>query len=188
MAIDYRTRKISVDEYIKMADVGILEADERVELLDGEIVLMPPIGQPHNSGVLRMSDILMAALRGKALVLVQGSFRLSKFSAPQPDFAVLEPSADYYRSEEIEPRNVLALIEVAQTSLAYDRGKKLHAYARAGVREYWIFNLPEHCLEVYRHPNDLGYKDRTVRRLGDTMSFAALPDVEFAVEDLLGPA
>jgi len=188
MAIEYRTRQVTVDEFFKMAEFGILGPDERVELLDGEMVVMPPIEPRHNSVVLRMSDVFIRRLDGRALVLVQGSIHLSDVSAPHPDFVVLRPMDDYYASRAAAPSDVLALIEVSDSTIAYDRGKKLRAYARAGIVEYWIADVRKHRIERYLEPNDLGYAKRSIYATGDVLVFDGIPGIEFKLDELLGPS
>ena len=187
MATDYRTRPFTVEEYFKLVEVGILAEDERVELLDGEIILMAPIGPDHNSTVLRMTRYFVSRFGERAMVLPQGSMRLSRISAPEPDFCVLRPKDDFYRAALAEPEDVLALVEVASTSLAYDRGRKLRAYARAGIPEYWIADLVAWTVVRYRSPNDLGYSETTINSGDDEIALSAIPEVTFGVSELLGP-
>ncbi|MDQ2908310.1 MAG: Uma2 family endonuclease [Candidatus Eremiobacteraeota bacterium] len=188
MAIDYQRRPITADEYERMAELGIIGPEERVELIEGEIILMPPMGEAHVSSLLRLTELFVQRLSGRAMIMPQGPVRVSSISEPQPDFAVLYRRDDYYRHGKPDQSNVYALVECAETSLRYDRGTKLRVYAKAGVREYWIVNLVAHCLEIHREPHDLGYAVREVRGAGESMAFSEFPQISFTVDELLGPA
>ena len=145
-------RKFTVDEYYRMAEVGILHPDERVELIDGDILLMAPIGPLHNSGVMRLNETLVALLRGRCVVMPQGAMRLSRFSAPEPDLALLKLRADYYVNSLPTPDDIVLVIEVSNTTLAYDRGTKVSLYAQANIPETWVMNLVEDCIETFTGP------------------------------------
>ncbi len=188
MAIEYQRRPITVDDYERMFETGIIGPEERVELVDGEIVLMPPMGPPHRSSVVRLNELFVERLAGRASIFPQGPVRLRPLSEPEPDFQILLRREDAYLGEEPAPSNLYAVIECSDTSLRFDRGKKLRVYARAGIREYWIVNLVERCVEVYREPNDLGYAVHDVHRRGEELAFAGLPDIRLRADDLLGPA
>jgi Uma2 family endonuclease len=189
MAVEYQTRPFTVEEYFKLVEVGILREDDRVELLDGEIVLMPPTGKDHNSVVARIIRALVMQLGERAIVLPAGSLRLSDISAPQPDFAILRPREDFYRARLARPEDVIALVEAAASSLRYDRGRKLRAYARAGIPEYWIANLSAWTIECHAQPDRAAerYAVTALAAGGDTIALAAFPDIDFSVVDLLGP-
>ncbi len=188
MAIDYERRPITADEYERMGELGIIGPQERVELIEGEIVLMPPMGEPHISSLVRLTELVVQRLSGHAMILPQGPVRVSPISEPEPDFAVLYRRDDYYRHQRPNESYVYALVECADTSLRYDRGTKLRVYAKAGVHEYWIVNLVEHCVEVHREPHDLGYAVREVRRPGASVAFVKFPDVRFTIDEIVGPA
>ncbi len=188
MAIDYQRRPITADEYVRMGELGIIGPEERVELIEGEIVLMPPMNGPHISSIMRINELFVKRLSGHAMIFPQGPVRVSSISEPEPDFAVLHRRDDYYGHKRPNEPNVYALVECADSSLRYDRGTKLRVYAKAGVQEYWIVNLVEHCLEVHREPHDLGYAVREVRRPGESVGFIAFPDVRFTVDEVLGPS
>ena len=182
-----KSRKFTVDEYYRMAEVGILHPDERVELIDGEILVMAPIGPLHNSGVIRLNETFVALLRGRFVVMPQGAMRLSRFSAPEPDIALLKLRADYYVNSLPTPEDIVIAIEVSNTTLAYDRGTKVNLYAQANIPETWVMNLVEDCIESFTGPGPDGYANHTIYRRGDKISPSTLPDVEFAVDDLLPP-
>ena len=181
-------RKFTVDEYYRMAEVGILQPDERLELIDGEITLMAPIGNPHASCVRRVERVF-AQIAGEAVTVSgQNPVRLDERSDPQPDVAILRYREDDYAGKPPTAEDVLLLIEVSDTTLTYDRGTKLNLYAEANVPETWIMNLPEDCIESFTQPGPNGYAHHVIYRRGDTISPSTLPDVEFAVNDLLPPA
>jgi Uma2 family endonuclease len=136
MGIELKRRRFTVDEYRRMGEVGILDEDERVELIEGEIVEMSPIGRRHAGIVNRLNDLFTFRLRGRAIVAVQNPISLgSKYSEPQPDLTLLRPRADFYADSRPEPPDVLLVVEVMDTSVERDRQVKLPLYARAGVPE-----------------------------------------------------
>ena len=142
-------RKLTVDEYNRMGEAGILGPDERVELLDGELYTMAPIGEGHIGGVIGLTFLFNRHLLGRALVSVQNPVRLSNVSEPEPDLVLLQPRDDFYRTMKPRPEDVLLLVEVADSSLAHDRDTKLPQYAAAGIPEAWLVNLVDRRIEVY---------------------------------------
>lgn len=180
-------RRFDVDEYHRMMQAGILVEGDRVELLDGEIVEMAAIGSRHVSCVARIHRALLAALGDRAFVSSQGVVRLDRYSEPQPDVIVLRPRPDDYASEHPGPDDTLLVVEVADTSLAYDRGFKLERYARAGVPEAWVVDLTSAAIECHRRPEADGYAHRDRFTTG-TIRPDAFPDLELDVAALLPPA
>ncbi len=179
-------RRFTVDEYHRMAEAGILHEDDRVELIEGEIVEMSPIGRRHQACVDRLTHWLVPALRGRAIVRVQGSVRLSDISAPQPDVLLLRPRQDFYATVDPGSDDVVLAIEVADTSLRYDQGIKVPLYARHGIPEVWVVDLAEERVLVYREPDPgVGYRAVEVLGRGDRLAPHAFPDLELAVDDLL---
>ena len=172
-----RRRLFDVDEYYAMADAGILTEDDRVELLDGEIVFMAPIGSTHAICVGRLTNLLAGELGQRALVWVQNPVRLGSRTELQPDLMLLN-WRDY--SDHPEPEDVQLLIEVADTSVALDRTVKLPLYARAGIREVWIVNLPAQSVEVYSDPVGSEYGRSTVVDVDGSLTPTAFRD--FSVE------
>jgi Uma2 family endonuclease len=169
-----------------MAVGGILGEDERVELLDGELVEMSPIGSRHAACVNRLNLLLVEALHGRAIVAVQNPVRLGAHSEPQPDVAVLRPRADYYAEGHPRPADILLLVEVAETSIDEDRDRKLPLYAAAGVAEVWIVDLASRVVDCFRRPSAAGYRLRQRNMAGDTLAPEAMPGVTIAVEDIMG--
>ena len=147
-----RRHRHSVDEYHRMAETGILKPDERVELIEGEIIDMPPIGTDHSAVVKRLNAMFMRNIGTTAIVSVQDPIRLAPNSEPQPDIALLRYREDFYCHAHPGPADILLLIEVADTSLRFDQEIKLPLYARHGVPEVWIVDLGRQRIEVYRRP------------------------------------
>ena len=165
-----RTRKFTVDEYYLMAEVGILKSDERVELIEGEILVMPPIGPEHAWNVDFTSDFITRRLDERFIVRGQNPVRLSDASEPQPDIAIMLRRTEGYGAAHPTPADVLLVIEVADSSLQYDRNIKAHIYGRSGVPETWVRNLPEDCIERFTEPGPDGYAQHTVHRRGETLT------------------
>ena len=177
-------RRFTVEEYCAMVDAGILAEDERLELLDGEIILMPPINPPHESGTDQLTGQLLYPLYGRALVRVQGSIMLDDSSLPQPDLAVLR-LRDNYQRERATAADVLLVIEVADSSLRRDRELKLPHYAAAGIPEVWIANVPARQVEAFSDPVDGVYQSRRIVPADGQISPIAFPDVVLTVGDFL---
>ena len=184
---DLLTRhKLNVDDYHRMAEAGVLGEDDRVELIDGEIIDMAPIGVAHASVVTRITIALIQACGDRALVRVQNPVRLSDFSEPQPDFAVVRPRADFYETRHPGPSDVLLLVEVAESSLRYDRVVKLPLYAHAGIPEVWIVDLQQRTIQTYAQPSDGRFALAGLQRPGATLRLAAAPALEVSVDELIG--
>lgn len=180
-------RRFTVDEYFAMAEAGILHEDERIELIDGEIVIMSPINDPHRQSVNWISLLLTEAFARRAMVQVQATVALSDATAPEPDIAVIR-----FRSINdlvtATPEEIYFLVEVADTSLAFDRGTKLARYAAAGIPEVWIANLVDSQVEVYDSPVGGVYRNVRVFPQDATISPGAFPDVTLAVSEFLPQA
>jgi Uma2 family endonuclease len=187
MAVALTKRRFTVDEYHRMAEVGILTETDRVELIDGEIVEMAPVGSRHASVVKRLTALLTSRLGVRTIVSVQDPVQLSKESEPQPDVVLLRPSPDFYAGSHPEPVDSLLLIEVADTSLPYDRGVKLPRYATARVIEVWIVDLAGDAVEVYRTPVPDGYRDVVRVPRGGSLSPVAFADLTLGIDEILGP-
>ena len=180
-----QSRKYTVAEYYRMAEVGILKPDERVELIEGEILVMPPIGPEHAWNVDIANEILVRHAHDRYYVRIQNPVRLSDESEPEPDVALLRRRPEGYGAAHPTPADVLLVIEVAHSSLEYDRNIKAHIYGRSGVPEIWVRNLPEDCIERFTEPGPDGYAQHTVHRRGETLTPVSMPDLELAVADLL---
>ncbi len=185
MATEYTIRPFTTEEFMLAYEAGAF-GEDNVELLDGEVILMPPTGDGHDLSMLALTQVLVTRLLGRALVLPEGSFKLAPHSLPRPDFSVLIPPLARYRGHKAEVADVFALIEVSETSLAYDRGRKRAAYACHGVPEYWIVDTVNDRIEVHREPHELGFRSIRTHRRGERVAFAAFPDIEFTVDEILG--
>lgn len=181
--------RFTVDDYHRMADAGILGEDDRVELIEGVVVEMPPIGPHHSNSVIDLNGLLSARLFRHARVSPQNPVRLSQGSEPQPDFAILRgPAPGYLPSKDQlpAPADVLWLIEVADSSLEDDLGWKADLYAWYGIPELWVLDLRGQRLIVHREPTKSGYASVEILRRGASISPLALPEVAFTVDEILG--
>jgi Uma2 family endonuclease len=165
-----------------------LPEGERVELIDGEVVAMSPISDRNAGRIIRLTALFTRLLGERALVEIQGPVRLGERTVLLPDVTILISRTDFYEAGVPGAADVLGLIEVADTSLYFDRGRKALVYATAGVAEYWIVNLRQDVLHVHREPSAFGYRSRTDLRAGDRAALAAFPDVLIEVAELLPPA
>ena len=179
-------RPITVEEFLRMGEVGILNPHDRVELIEGELIAMAPIGANHAGTVIALNEALTTAARGRALVSPQNPVQLNDRSLPQPDYAVLAPRADGYRTAHPRPHEVLLLVEVADSSLDYDRNVKRRLYARHGISELWIVNLVNGKVEVCRSPGPDGYASMTVAGRTDVLEPELLPGARIHVADIIG--
>ena len=178
-------RLFTVAEYHKMAEAGILSEDDRVELLEGEVVRMAPIGLRHATCVRRLNRLFSKWVGERAIVDVQNPIRLGEHSEPQPDVALLKPRPDFYATSHPGPEDVVLVIEVAETSAAVDREVKVPLYARFGVPEVWLVDLAEDRVEVFREPSAQGYREVRVLRRGESVAPALLPDLAVPVDAVL---
>ncbi|MEJ0036787.1 MAG: Uma2 family endonuclease [Gammaproteobacteria bacterium] len=172
-----RRHRITVDEYYRMAEVGLLAPDARVELIDGEIIDMPPIGNPHMATVDRLAELLIRALNGRAIVRCQGAVQLGDYSAPQPDFVLLAPREDYYASRRAISSDTLLTIEVSDTTLRYDSGRKMSLYARHNVPELWVIDVPKARIHLFRRPSGNEYLEASILEAPDALSIERLPGI-----------
>ena len=177
--------RFTVDEYYRMAETGVIKPDARVELLDGQIIDMMPIGPFHGGTVKSLNQLFAGVAKGRFLVSVQDPVRLNDRSEPEPDLMLLKPKADKYKSRHPKPEDVYLIIEVADSTLQFDREEKIPAYGAAGIAEAWLVNLPEQKIEVYREPHFTGYASKAILRPGETASPAAFTDVIIDVAELL---
>ena len=175
----------TVEEYHRMGEVGLLDADTRVELIEGEIVEMAPIGDAHAATSNRLNRLLVLAVGERGIVAVGNPVRLSQRSEPQPDFSVLRPRADY-QTKGPRPEDVMLAVEVSDTTLRRDRRVKLALYARAGIPEFWIVNLEVREVEIYRSPGGDSYASVERKGPGDVVTMEALPGVTIAISQILG--
>lgn len=177
--------RITADEYCRMAEIGLLAPDARVELIDGEILDMPPIGKDHESVVDQLNHLFVRAVDDLAIVRVQGSVRLGSMSMPQPDISVLKPRSDFYRSRRAAASDVLLIIEVSDSTLRFDRDVKVSLYAQHGIPEVWIVDLQHDRLHFFRSLRDGEYRDSTSTPEPGVTSLTALPQISVDLSRLL---
>ncbi len=186
MAVQPARHRFTVHEYHQMADGGVFTEDDRVELLEGEVVEMAPLGSRHAGCVRRLNRFFSAHLGEQVTISIQDPVRLGELSEPQPDVVLLRPRPDDYADGHPGPKDVLLLVEVADTTAAWDRRRKLPIYAAAGVREVWLVDLAVGTVEVCRRPEGGGsYQD--VRLVGPDQSLSpqAFLDASLLAGDLL---
>jgi Uma2 family endonuclease len=185
MAANYQIRPITAEQYHRMGEAGIIEPDERVELLDGELIAMPPIGPDHGFSVMALTENLTEMFRGRAVVMIQSSFALDAHSEPEPDVALLIPPLGLYRGCLPSPADILLVIEVSNSSWGYDRTRKYRAYARADISEFWIVHLAERRVYQFRDPDGDRYLHERTFTISEHIAPKAFPDDPIAVLDIL---
>ena len=185
MAMPLRHRRFTVEQYHRMGEAGILHEDDRVELIDGEIVDMGPIGDPHAACVNKLTDVLTGRFRGRAIVSVQNPVHLPGDNEPQPDVSILRARADFYAAGGHTTTDILLAIEVADTSLAYDLNVKVPLYARSGIPEVWVVDLERECVHAFRDPAGGAYETRETIERGGTIAPCAFDAGVFAVGELI---
>lgn len=178
--------KLTVEAYYDLARTGHLGEDDRVELIDGVIIEMAPIGSDHVTAVNRLTRAFVLAVGDAGVVSVQNTVTLPPYSAPQPDIAVLAPRFRAFGEGLPRAEDILLVVEVADTTLAWDRRTKMPLYARHGVREAWIVDLRARRIEVYREPSGAGYRHRSVHGPAETLHPVLLPGVSLPVAEAVG--
>jgi Uma2 family endonuclease len=186
-------RQFTTQDYHQMVVAGILSEDERVELIQGEIVKMSPIGIRHASCVNRLLKLFVQLLGDRVTVIVQNPVVLSNLSEPQPDVALLKPRDDFYATGHPQPQDILLLVEVADTTIESDfaertlreRAIKIPLYASSGISEVWLIDVNELVIEIFREPTANSYQGIQQLQQGE-ISVQAFPDVSFAVEQIFG--
>lgn len=186
MPVELLRRRFTVKQYHQMVEAGVLKEDERVELIRGEIVEMSPIGRRHAAGVNRLNALFNQRLAEVVIVGVQNPVELDDNSEPQPDFALLRRRADFYEAGHPQPKDILLLVEVADTTVEADREVKIPLYADSGVSEVWLVDVNAQSLEVYRQPSENGYRVIQKYYRGQTVVVQAFPAVSFTVDEVLG--
>jgi Uma2 family endonuclease len=187
MAVQLVTHRFTAKDFHRMVEAGILREDDRVELLHGEIVDMPPIGPGHASGVKRLlNSFLPLQLEGEVILSVQDPIHLGGHSEPQPDLALLKPRPDFYAQGHPGPQDVLLAVEVMESSAGYDREVKVPLYTRFGIPETWLVDVERGLIEIYRDPSPEGYRQVHTRRRGEHFSPTAFPHFSLTVDAVLG--
>ena len=177
--------RFTVDEYHRMADTGLLEPDARVELIEGEVFDVPPIGPPHASVVDRLNRLLVLGLGESAIVRVQGPVRLSDVSEPQPDLTVLAARPDFYALATPRPEHVLLAVEVSASSLRFDTQVKLPLYARSGLPAVWLVDVGAGTVLAAARPADGRYRETRTARPGEVLPVPGT-DLVLEVDAVLG--
>ena len=179
-----RRYSLTVDEYHRMADARIFPPDVRTELIEGEIIEIPPIGAPHAGITKRLISLLTRAVGDKAIVDAQDPVVLDVYLEPQPDLALLSWRPDFYVKSHPRPADILLLVEIADTTLEYDRNTKIPLYARVEIPEVWLIDVNGRHLDIYRHPAEGRYTARRRATTLRSLRIAALPDVIFDLSTL----
>ena len=186
MAVELKRRRFTVEEYHRMGEAGILTADDRVELLNGEIVEMAPVGPRHASITDRLNALFTSRLADRVIVRVGGPIVLaSEDSEPQPDLTLLRPRADFYGTSHPAPPDVILTVEVMDMTADRDRRLKLPLYGREALAEVWLVDSQVDHVEVYR-PTAARSRAPSIVRCGERVTIGAFPDVFFAVNDIFG--
>lgn len=179
---------INADTWQKMAAAGMFSPKSRLELIQGEILEMPPIGFNHAGHVKRIANLFAPLVVNKqAVISVQDPLRLGDLSEPQPDFMLLRPEENFYTTRHPQAEDVLLLVEVADSSLSYDREQKARLYALHGISEYWLINLLNETLEVYRQPLEDSYAEKSTLRYGQSLSLSQVAGVNVDTSAILNP-
>jgi Uma2 family endonuclease len=185
MSASVERRRFTVAEFARLAGTGCLRPDERLELVDGEVVQMSPIGERHAACVDFLTQRLSGVAAGRAIVRVQGPLAIPTDSELYPDVALLRPRDDFYRSHKPAGEDTLLVVEVSDTTLAYDRDVKAPICGKGGVPEFWLVDLGGRRVEIYCEPSASGYRLRRTVLPGETVVFEAIPGLAVAVADLV---
>lgn len=186
MSVQLLRRKFTVEQYHKMVDSGILKEDDRVELIRGEIIEMSPIGTKHSACVARLTRLFTVLLGTRAIVWAQNPIVLQNHSEPQPDVTLLKPRDDFYESAHPQPEDIYLLIEVADTTVKYDKEVKIPLYAEDGIIEVWLVDINEETVELYREPAANGYQNLRKFVVGENLSIGVFSDVNINVKEIFG--
>ncbi|MDZ8109136.1 MAG: Uma2 family endonuclease [Nostoc sp. DedQUE12a] len=185
MTVQLLRRKFTVEQYQKMIESGILTEDDRVELIRGEIIEMSPIATKHAACVNRLINLLVQLLGKRVIVAAQNPVALNDNSQPQPDVALLKPRDDFYATAHPQPQDIFLLIEVADSTIEYDREEKIPLYAQANIIEVWLVDINEEIVEVYQQPTAAGYQLMQKFASSQTLSIPDFPDVNINVNEIL---
>lgn len=185
MTIAPDLRSLTVQDYHRMVETGILTTDERVELIEGQLYTMAAKGTAHSAAITRIDRVLSQRLGNRALLRFQDPVQLNDISEPEPDVAIVQPDPLDYEDHHPRPQEIFWLIEVADSTLRRDRDLKVPLYGRAGIREYWILDVQEGCLYRFREPGDQGYGSEQTLSAQDTIAPLAFPDCLIWVGEFL---
>jgi Uma2 family endonuclease len=177
----------TVADYHRMAETGILDEDERVELLEGKIIWMSAKGTAHSSAVRRIDKLLQIRLGNQALISIQEPIKLNQRSEPEPDVAVVQIDPLDYADHHPTPSEVYLIIEVADSSLKFDCETKGKAYAQAGIADYWVIDVVDRQLYVFREPNEEGYQSKVILGENEMISPLQFADLQIVILEMLPP-
>lgn len=184
-ALEYpQKHPISAEEYLRMGEAGVFAPEVRLELIEGEIIEMAPIGSPHAGCVNKLTEWFVQRASGRGIVSVQHPLIVSSLSVPQLDLAILKPRADYYSGSHPTASDVLLVVEVAETTLAFDLKTKVPLYARCGIVEAWVVDVNERVVRVFGEPAAGGYRSSFSAQVGHSVACTALPEVAIDVAEL----
>lgn len=186
MSAQLARKLITTAEYHQMIEAGVFDENNRIELIEGEFYEMFAIGPRHSATVIRLIELLIAQLKGIAMVSVQNPVELSQYSEPEPDITLLKRRADYYAESHPSPSDVLAVVEVADNSLQKDRSLKLPAYARAEIPEVWLIDLQNDRIEIHSQPGSGIYQEVRIILRGQPVVSKAIPQLQLTADDILG--
>ncbi|WP_293158345.1 MULTISPECIES: Uma2 family endonuclease [unclassified Microcoleus] len=186
MSVEMKRRLFTVQEYHLMSEAGVFSDRERVELIEGEIIQMAAIGRRHAARVDRLAEFFGDRVRTRAIIRVQNPISIGDRSEPQPDITLVQRRADFYEESLPNSENVLLLVEVADSTVNYDRDVKIPNYARSGIQEVWLVDLVENCLEVYHQLGPNGYSLMLKFWRGQQVAPLAFPEFEVSVDFILG--
>lgn len=184
MAVQILRKKFTVGQYHQMIESGILTDRDRVELLNGEIIEMSPVGRRHAACVDRLTELLILQLASRAIVRAQNPIRLSNDSEPQPDIAILRRRDDFYATGHPQPADIFLVIEVADTTIEFDRGIKIPNYAQENISEAWLIDLNA-AVEIFQEPTAQGYLKYQRLQAGQRLTISNFPDVQISVDQIL---
>jgi Uma2 family endonuclease len=177
--------RFTVDEYYKLIDLGMLHDYEKAEIIEGELIRKMPIGDRHATVVDRLAKFLIKNAADEILIRIQNPLRLSDYNEPEPDF-VLADLTKYNGKRHPQPKETLAVIEVSDSTLKYDRDTKLLLYAESEIPEVWIVNLQKNIVEVHQKPSEGLYQITKIYKIGEVVKSEAVPDIEIEVDKILG--
>ncbi len=178
-------KKFTTEEYYKMAESGIFKDGDRLELIKGEIIEMSPVGLRHAACINRLTQILSIKLTTQAIISVQNPIKLKNNTEPQPDVVVLNPREDFYETGHPTPEDILLLVEVADSSIDYDRNVKIPLYAENQIKEVWLVDLNQNCLEVYQKPHQNYYQITQKLTSAHNLFLSDFPDIEIQLNKIL---
>ncbi len=180
------TYKFTAEDFYRLYEAGLFDSNDRIELLNGEIIIMQAIGHRHAQAVTNITAYLSEQARRRFMISPQNPVELERYSMPQPDITLV-PWGRRNARRHPKPEEGFLIIEVADSSLQYDREEKRRAYASTGIHEFWLLNLADDVLEIYRQPEGAAYREQIVVPADGTASPLAFPDATIAIADILPP-